>query len=74
MAEKKVTLMIEGMHCNHCSAAIAEGLKKLKGVKGADVLFTTGKAKVAYDPDAVKIDDMVKVIKDLGYGVKGIKE
>jgi copper chaperone CopZ len=74
MAEKKVTITIEGMHCNHCSAAIAEGLKKLNGIKNADVLFTTGKAKVVYDPDAVKVDDMVKVIKDLGYNVKGIKE
>jgi copper chaperone CopZ len=74
MADKKVTILIEGMHCSHCSAAVAEGLKKLKGVVGADVLLTTGKAKVAYDPDAVKVDDMVKVIKDLGYSVKGIKE
>jgi copper chaperone CopZ len=74
MAEKKVIIMIEGMHCNHCSAAIAEGLRKLRGVKGADVLFTTGRAKVVYDPDAVKVDDMVKVIRDLGYNVKGIKE
>lgn len=74
MAEKKVTIMIEGMHCNHCSAAIAEGLKKLKGVVSADVLFTTGKAKVVYDPEAVKVDDMVKVVKDLGYMVKGTKE
>ena len=72
--EKKVTLMIEGMHCNHCSAAVAEGLKKLKGVKSADVLFTTGKAKVVYDPDAVKTDDMAGVIRGLGYTVKGIKE
>jgi copper chaperone CopZ len=74
MADKKVTILIEGMHCSHCSAAVAEGLKKLKGVVGADVLLTTGKAKVAYDPDTVKVDDMVKVIKDLGYSVKGIKE
>jgi len=74
MAEKKVTIIIEGMHCNHCSAAIADGLKKLMGIKSADVLFTTGKAKVVYDPEVVKTDDMVKVIKDLGYSVKGIKE
>lgn len=74
MAQKKVTIIIEGMHCNHCSAAIAEGLKKLKGVVSADVLLTTGKAKVTYDPDAVKVDDMVKAVKELGYTVKGIKE
>ncbi len=74
MAEKKVTIVIEGMHCNHCSAAIAEALKKLNGIKNADVLFTTGKAKVTYDPDVIKVDDMVKVVKDLGYSVKGTKE
>lgn len=74
MAEKKVTIIIEGMHCNHCSAAIADGLKKLMGIKSADVLFTTGRAKVVYDPEVVKTDDMAKVIKDLGYSVKGIKE
>ncbi len=74
MAQKKVTIMMEGMHCAHCAAAIAEGLKKRKGVVSADVLYTTDRAKAVYDPDAVKVDDMVKVIKDLGYGVKCIKE
>ncbi len=74
MAEKKVTIAIEGMHCGHCAAGIAEGLKKLKGVANADVLFTTGKAKVTYDPDVVKSEDIAKTVKDLGYTVKGIKE
>ncbi len=74
MAEKKLTIVIEGMHCNHCSQAIAEGLKKLKGVKSADVLFTTGKAKVVYDPDVVRVDQMLAVVKELGYTVKGTKE
>jgi copper chaperone CopZ len=74
MAEKKLTIVIEGMHCNHCSQAIADGLKKLNGVKSADVIFTTGKAKVVYDPDAVKVDQMLAVVKELGYTVKGTKE
>ena len=74
MAEKKITIVIEGMHCNHCSGAIAENLKKLKGVTSADVLFTTGKAKVVYDPDVVKVDQMLAVVKELGYTVKGVKE
>jgi copper chaperone CopZ len=74
MAEKKVTILIEGMHCSHCTEAVGEGLKKLDGVKSADVLLTTNKAKVVYDPDAVKVEDMVKAIKGLGYGVKGTQE
>jgi copper chaperone CopZ len=74
MAERKVIFIIEGMHCSHCASAIAESLRKLNGVKGADVLFTTGKAKVSYEPDSVKVDDMAKAIESLGYKVKGIKE
>ena len=74
MAEKKITIVIEGMHCNHCAASIADGLRKLNGVKSADVLFTTNKAKVVYDTDAVKVDQMLAVVKELGFTVKGVKE
>lgn len=73
-AEKKVTLMLEGMHCGHCAETVANGLKKLKGVKSAEVVYTTGKGKVVYDPDIVKVDDLVKTVTDLGYSVKGVKE
>lgn len=74
MAEKKVTIIIEGMHCGHCAQAIADGLKKLAGVLSADVLFTTGRAKVAYDPDLVDVDRMTAVVRGLGYAVKGTRE
>jgi copper chaperone CopZ len=74
MSEKKITILIEGMHCNHCAAGIADGLKKLNGVITADVLFTTGKAKVVYDPDIIKVDAMLRTVKELGYNVKGTKE
>lgn len=70
---KKAVISIEGMHCGHCANAIADALKKMKGVSEAEVLFTTGKARVMYDPDAVKPDDFAKAIQALGYTVKGIK-
>ena len=74
MAEKKVTLTIEGMHCEHCAAAIKDGLKKAKGVSGAEVLFSLGKAKVTYDPAATKPEELAGIVKALGYTVKSIKE
>lgn len=74
MTEKKVTLMLDGMHCGHCAEAIANGLKKMNGVKSAEVVYTTGKARVVYEPDALKIDDLVKAVKDLGYTVSSYKE
>lgn len=74
MAEKKVTLMLDGMHCGHCAEAIANGLKKTKGVKSAEVVYTTSKGKIVYDPDIVKVDDLVKIVEGLGYAVKSYKE
>ena len=74
MAEKKVTLTIDGMHCEHCAAAIKDGLKKAKGVINAEVLFSMGKAKVTYDPEQTKSEDLANIVKALGYTVKGIKE
>lgn len=73
MAEKKVTLTIEGMHCEHCAAAIKDGLKKAKGVKNAEVLFSMGKAKVTYDPDATKVEDLTAIVKGLGYQDEGTR-
>jgi len=74
MAEKKVTLMLDGLHCGHCAETVANGLKKLKGVKSVEVVYTTSKGKVVYDTDVVKIEDIVKTVKDLGYNVKSFKE
>ena len=74
MTDKKVTLMIEGMHCGHCAAAVTDSLKKVKGVKEAETVYTTGKARVVVDPDAAKTDDLVKAVTDAGYAVKSVKE
>lgn len=74
MAEKKVTLMLEGLHCAHCAETVASGLKKVKGVKSVEVVYTTSKGKVVYDPDIVKVEDLIKAVTSLGYGIKGVKE
>jgi copper chaperone CopZ len=74
MSDKKVTLQIDGMHCGHCAAAVTDRLKKVKGVKEAETVFTTGKAKVMIDPDVAKVDDLVKAVKEAGYTVKSVKE
>lgn len=74
MADKKVTLTIDGMHCGHCAAAVTDSLKKVKGVKEAETVYTTGKSKVVIDADAAKTGDLVKAVEEAGYTVKSIKE
>lgn len=71
--EKKAVLIIEGMHCGHCAQSVSEGLKKAKGVKEAEAVYTTGKARVIYDEDVAKPEDFVKIVQDLGYSVKEVK-
>lgn len=71
---KKVTITIEGMHCNHCAQAIQDALKKVKGVSDAEVLFSLGRAKVTYDPGTTNVGEFTKIVQDLGYTVKSIKQ
>jgi copper chaperone len=72
--KKKAVISIEGMHCGHCVSAITDALKKLRGVSEAEVLLTTGKARVVYDPSLAKTEEFTKAIQALGFIVKGIKE
>ena len=39
-------------------------LESVKGVKRAKVSFDDREAVVTYDPDVVKLDDLIKAVKD----------
>lgn len=62
------------MTCASCSARIEKKLSKLEGVTAANVNLTTEKATVEYDPLKLKISDMVKAVRDLGYGADKAEE
>jgi Cu+-exporting ATPase len=65
----RIDLPVTGMSCASCAAHIQEGLAGLEGVDEAAVNFAAEKATVLYDKSKVAVDDFVKVVKDLGYGV-----
>jgi copper chaperone CopZ len=71
--QKKVVLILEELSCPDCAKKIGEMLKQSKGVIDAEILYTTGKARVIYDPDKAKVEEFVKIVENLGYGVKEIK-
>ncbi|HQK63801.1 MAG TPA: HAD-IC family P-type ATPase, partial [Candidatus Staskawiczbacteria bacterium] len=66
---EKETFSIKGMHCASCAAIISSSLKKLPGVKDADVNFATERAKIEYDKGQVSIKDMNGQIGKLGYSI-----
>ncbi len=66
---RKIYLKIAGMTCASCVKRVEDALKGLKGVSEASVNLASEKAAVTYDPMKVSIDDMIKAVKDAGYGV-----
>ncbi|MFH1834865.1 MAG: copper ion binding protein, partial [Methanobacteriota archaeon] len=69
----KSIFKVSGMNCATCATNIEKALKRLPGVKDANVNFASEKATISYFPDQVVIEDMVNAVKDAGYTLR-IKE
>ena len=70
----QANLRISGMTCAACSARVEKKLNSLGGVKLANVNLAAEKATISYDPDRIKVVDMIKAVKDLGYGAEKIED
>ena len=64
---KNDSFKIVGMSCAACAAKIEKKLSKQGGVVKATVNLATEKASVQFDPEEIKISDMIKTVKALGY-------
>lgn len=62
-----VRLNLEGMHCSSCAGLIENALKKVNGVKTANVNFSSEKATVHFDESISSINDLILAIKKAGY-------
>jgi len=69
MADKRVNIPVTGMTCANCAMNIERALKKLPGVKEANVNFASEQASVSIDPEAVQVERVIEKIQDAGYGV-----
>jgi P-type Cu+ transporter len=63
---RKVVLGIEGMSCAACAVTIEKSLKKVKGVKEANVNFATKTAGIEYD-ESTKEDELSEAVVRAGY-------
>ncbi|NLA85775.1 MAG: HAD-IC family P-type ATPase [Clostridiales bacterium] len=64
---KRAELLIEGMTCAACSAAVERVTKRLEGVVSAQVNLTTNRGIFEYDPAKVKLSEIKAAIEDAGY-------
>jgi len=57
------------MSCANCALNIEKNVKKLRGVKEANVNFASEQADVTYDSSKIELKDLVEQIHGSGYGV-----
>ena len=62
-----VRLVIEGMTCSHCQAAVETALRNQRGVRSATVHRQDGSAEVEYDPASVSAEQLTTAVEEEGY-------
>ena len=67
MATKTIELPIRGMSCVRCVAGIEKGLSERDGVLRAKVNFVAEKVRVEFDPEQIRLLDLLVTIHELGY-------
>ncbi len=70
--EMNKTLIVEGMSCGHCKAAVEKALKAVDGVENAVVDLSSKKADVTLTKE-VSNDVLSKAVADAGYDVVEVK-
>ncbi|PHS41725.1 MAG: heavy metal translocating P-type ATPase [Sulfurovum sp.] len=63
----EISLIIEGIHCSACVWLNEKVLHKTDGVIEASINYSNNKAKVVWDPDVVKLSQIIETIRSIGY-------
>ena len=73
VVKDSVTLHLTGMTCASCAQNIEKGLRKLDGVYKVSVNLPTEKGHIEYDSAKITIKEIIKAVKDIGYGAEEIQ-
>lgn len=60
-------LIIEGIHCAACVWLNEAALQKQQGIISANINYTNNKAKIVFDPRAIKLSAIFSLISSIGY-------
>ena len=63
----QIDLILEGIHCAACVWLNEKVLYDTKGVIEANINFTTNKARVVFNSDVLKLSNIIKKIRSIGY-------
>lgn len=70
----RTEIPVTGMNCAGCAANVERALKRLAGVREANVNFATARATVLFDSRLLSSADLVKAVREAGYDVAAIPE
>ena len=65
----RITIIVEGMSCEHCVKAVKDAIEALDGVSGAAVDLSSRTAAVEYDAGKVALEQIKAAIVEEGYEV-----
>ncbi len=63
----EIYLIIEGIHCSACVWLNEKVLHQTPGIIEATINYTNNKAKVVWDPDEIKLSQIIQKIRSIGY-------
>ena len=63
----EIHLIIEGIHCSACVWLNEKVLHKTDGIIEASINYSNNKAKVVWDPEEVKLSQIIETIRSIGY-------
>jgi len=69
MSEKQLTLPVSGMTCANCVASVERNVRKLDGVREANVNFASEKLSLVYDDSLLSTGDIIARVRKAGYDV-----
>jgi copper chaperone CopZ len=67
LKDQLALIRIDGMHCHQCEQSIRKILSKKPGVHEVEVDFNARLASVLYDPDEVRVGELMAAVDEAGY-------
>ncbi|MCS7283951.1 MAG: copper ion binding protein, partial [Anaerolineae bacterium] len=69
MDKQTLSIPVQGMTCAACVAHVEHALRSLEGVEDVTVNLATEKATFRFDPNAVRMTDVVRAVQETGYEI-----
>ena len=66
---ENIVLKVEGMHCGGCVRSVTNAIKRVIGVKEAEVSLEKESATVEFDKEVTNLSEIRTAVEEAGYNV-----